>query len=173
MASNRDKRRYAFQSVYQFDALVPQGGEQASEQVESWLRETAGLAQPDREEIFSLAKAAFDARHIADAEFAALAPTWPAHRQPAVDRAILRLAHFELTRPGGIEKGRMIINDAIELTKEYSTDRSPSFVNGLLDKVFKRLGGTREKQSSKTGVTDKVAAAPASESPAVTELPGV
>ena len=113
------------------------------------------------------------ARRTADTEFATLAPTWPAHRQPAVDRAILRLAYFELTRPGGIEKGRMIINDAIELTQEYSTDRSPSFVNGLLDKVFKRLGGTREKQSTKTGVTDKVTDTPTTDALPATDLPAV
>lgn len=137
MASNRDKRRYAFQALYQFDAHGPTAGEQVS----AWLGETAGLTPEERTEIYKLAVDAFAARDKADQEFRELAPTWPAHRQPAVDRAILRLAHFELARPGGMEKGRLIINDAIELTKEYSTDRSPSFVNGLLDKVYKRLGG--------------------------------
>jgi N utilization substance protein B len=66
-----------------------------------------------------------------------LAPGWPAHRQPAVDRAILRLAHYELKL--GKVHPKIIVNEAIELAKEFSTDKSPAFVNGLLDKVLHQV----------------------------------
>jgi N utilization substance protein B len=34
---------------------------------------------------------------------------------------------------------KVAVNEAIELAKHYSTDRSPAFINGLLDKVLKRV----------------------------------
>ena len=64
-------------------------------------------------------------------------PTWPAPRQPAVDRAILRLAYHEMTTVGVSPK--VVVNEAIELAKRYSTERSPAFVNGVLDKVLKSI----------------------------------
>jgi len=135
MASSRDTRRYAFQALYQLDARGPQ----SAEQVQQWLAETVSLNDDERMKIFMLALAAFERRSAADGEFHPLAPTWPAHRQPAVDRAILRLAHYELSQADGVKRGKLILNDAIELSKEYSTDRSPAFVNGLLDKVLQRV----------------------------------
>lgn len=137
MASARDKRRFAFQALYQLDARGPH----AAEQIKAWLGESKDLGAEERDEVYHLALMAYEKRREADAEFASLAPTWPAHRQPAVDRALLRLAHYEMSQPGGPEKGKVIMNDVIELVREYSTDRSPSFVNGLLDKVYKRLTG--------------------------------
>jgi transcription termination factor NusB len=78
-----------------------------------------------------------DARAAADKEFTMLAPEWPAHRQPAVDRAILRLAHYELTL--GRTPAKLVLSEAIELARHFSTDKSPAFVNGLLDKVYRRI----------------------------------
>ena len=64
-----------------------------------------------------------------------LAPYWPTHRQAAVDRAILRLAHYEMM--SGQTPPKVVVNEAVELAKRFSTERSPSFVNALLDKVLK------------------------------------
>jgi N utilization substance protein B len=54
-----------------------------------------------------------------------------------VDRAILRLAHFEMT--SGKTAPKIVVNEAVELAKRYSTERSPSFINALLDKVLKEV----------------------------------
>lgn len=60
---------------------------------------------------------------------------WTLDRMPAVDRAILRLATFELRwAPDGIEPA-IAIDEAVELAKELSTDESPSFVNGVLGRI--------------------------------------
>ena len=85
----------------------------------------------------SLASEAFTQRAEADAEFGRLVPDWPPHRQAAVDRAILRVARAELLR--GTPPGAVVINEAIELARAFSTDRSPAFINGLLDAVLARL----------------------------------
>lgn len=60
---------------------------------------------------------------------------WTLDRMPAVDRAILRLATFELRwAPDGIQPA-IAIDEAVELAKELSTDESPSFVNGVLGRI--------------------------------------
>lgn len=53
-----------------------------------------------------------------------------------VDLAILVLAVFELKYLEGAESG-IVVNEAVELSKKYSTDKSYSFINGVLAKVIK------------------------------------
>lgn len=60
-----------------------------------------------------------------------LAPQWPLERMPAVDRNLLRLAVYELAYRPEIPVG-VVIDEAIELAKQYSTDDSGRFVNGVL-----------------------------------------
>ena len=61
---------------------------------------------------------------------------WNLTRMPVVDRCILRLSTIELMRKETPPK--VIINEAIELAKKYSTENSGSFVNGILDKLAKK-----------------------------------
>ena len=75
----------------------------------------------------------------ADKKVEALSPEWPTHRQPPVDRAILRLAYHEIT--SGITPPKVAINEAVELAKQYASEQSPSFVNGILDKLAKQHAG--------------------------------
>lgn len=140
--ASRAVRRLAFQAIFQLDA---QGADAASaaDRLTLWIEgeEAVGAATPaQRREAVDLACAAYAARARADAAILALAPEWPTHRQPPVDRAILRLCHHELTamhEAGGTDKGAMIINDAVDLAREFSTPTSPAFVNALLDKAVK------------------------------------
>jgi N utilization substance protein B len=64
-----------------------------------------------------------------------IAPQWPPKRMPAVDRAILRLGIWELANTP--TPPAVVIDEAIELAREFSTSDSPKFVNGVLDKVLK------------------------------------
>ena len=84
---------------------------------------------------FELAEQAWALREEADAVVAELTPDWPTYRQPVVDRNILRLAYFEITSPQIPPK--VAINEAVELAKEFSTDKSSLFINGVLDKIYK------------------------------------
>ena len=56
---------------------------------------------------------------------------WPIHRLGAIDRAVLRLAAWELTERADIPTA-VVLNEAVELAKTYGTDDSGSFVNGVL-----------------------------------------
>jgi N utilization substance protein B len=60
---------------------------------------------------------------------------WSLDRMPAVDRALLRLATFELRWAPEDIASAVVIDEAVELAKELSTDESPSFVNGVLGRI--------------------------------------
>jgi N utilization substance protein B len=59
---------------------------------------------------------------------------WPLERMPAVDRAVLRIAAWEIVWNDEVPDG-VAIAEAVELTQKLSTDDSPKFVNGLLARV--------------------------------------
>ncbi|WP_278264228.1 transcription antitermination factor NusB [Nocardia sp. AG03] len=59
---------------------------------------------------------------------------WTLSRLPAVDRAILRIAVWELFHATDVPPV-VAVDEAVELAKELSTDDSPSFVNGVLGQV--------------------------------------
>ncbi len=90
-----------------------------------------------QKEAVGLALDAWNRHEEADEKISLLSPDWPTHRQPAVDRAILRLAYYEIIAER-VPKG-VAINEAIELAKEFAAENSPAFVNGVLDKLGKSL----------------------------------
>ena len=75
---------------------------------------------------------------VCDELIVASAIKWQLSRLSAVDRSILRLAVYQLRFCGDIPPA-VVINEAIELAKKFSTDRSAAFVNGVLDAVSKKL----------------------------------
>ena len=60
---------------------------------------------------------------------------WTLERLPAVDRAILRVAVWELLHAEDVPPA-VAVDEAVELAKELSTDESPGFVNGVLGQVM-------------------------------------
>ena len=78
-------------------------------------------------------------REELDARIEAVSERWPLHRMAAVDRAILRLALYELeyeARPTAV-----VIDEAVELAKRYSTRDSGAFVNGILAALALQVRG--------------------------------
>jgi N utilization substance protein B len=69
-----------------------------------------------------------------DAEIAAAATGWRVERMPVVDRNIIRLALYEL-RKGETPVG-VVVSEAVNLAKRFSTERSGSFVNGVIAKLI-------------------------------------
>ena len=60
---------------------------------------------------------------------------WTLDRLPAVDRAILRVAVWELLHAQDVPEP-VAVDEAVQLAKELSTDESPSFINGVLGQVM-------------------------------------
>jgi N utilization substance protein B len=140
-------RRLAFQILYQLDAMVTAPDEPALNAfVDHALSHIDGLGPIALADIEAFVKGAYSARSAADAEFLELAPEWPTNRLAAVDRALLRLAHYEMT--SGRTSPKIAVNEAVELAKHYSTEKSPAFINGLLDKVLKRIEGAPGEPAS-------------------------
>lgn len=81
------------------------------------------------------ATGAWEQRETSDTRVERLAPQWPPRRQPAVDRSLIRLAVWEMTNQPTPPK--VVLDEAIELAKHFSTEQSASFVNGVLDAVMK------------------------------------
>jgi N utilization substance protein B len=60
---------------------------------------------------------------------------WTLDRLPAVDRAILRVAVWELLHANDVPEP-VAVDEAVELAKKLSTDESPGFVNGVLGQIM-------------------------------------
>jgi N utilization substance protein B len=71
--------------------------------------------------------------HLAalDAQIAAKAKGWTLARMPVLDLSVMRLAAYELTERPHVPTA-VVLNEAVELAKRYSTDDSGRFVNGVL-----------------------------------------
>lgn len=69
-----------------------------------------------------------------DAAIQKTAANWRLERMTPVDRNILRVAAYELLHRPDIPL-EVIIDEAVELAKEYGADQSSAFVNGVLDKL--------------------------------------
>lgn len=139
--NRRDLRRLAMQVLYQLDMTTtqPKAGEApaappSADELSELLDEEHDSAAT-RRFAAELALQAWAERDVADVAIAELTPDWPTHRQPPVDRAILRLAHFEMS--SGHAPVKVAINEAVELAKQFGAEQSPPFINGVLDKLSK------------------------------------
>ncbi len=65
------------------------------------------------------------------------APEWPVDKIAKPDLAILRLSTYELME--GVEPPKVVIDEAIELAKEFGNTTSPKFVNGVLGSILTSL----------------------------------
>jgi N utilization substance protein B len=100
-----------------------------------------GEPEPTPEEAqraIQLAQAVWENAPEADEALNRLAPDWPTYRQPVLDRAILRLAYYEMALAN--VPGSIVINEAVELARQYCThEKSPKFINAVLDNLAKGL----------------------------------
>lgn len=85
-----------------------------------------------------LAKAVLSHRRKIDQIVAESAPDWPIEQINRVDLAILRLAIYELAIVKK-EPPKVIIDEAVELAKRYGSEKSSSFINGVLGTVLKKI----------------------------------
>lgn len=88
------------------------------------------LQQPINE----TAEVIFSKHELIDETIRKIAPEFPINKINKIDLAILRLAVYELTFDKK-EPPRVVVDEAIELAKEYGNDSSAAFVNGALGKM--------------------------------------
>jgi N utilization substance protein B len=131
MLKKRKTREIAMQTLFLWDATGGDSDAGATEQ----LLEGATQDHDVRRGALEMARGTWTQREQIDAWVERLAPQWPPRRQPGVDRSLIRLAVWELT--GTDTPPKVVIDEAIELAKQFSTEQSPAFVNGVLDAVLK------------------------------------
>ncbi|MDR1921708.1 MAG: transcription antitermination factor NusB [Candidatus Adiutrix sp.] len=77
-------------------------------------------------------------RHLPDldADISQAASNWSLERMSPVDRALIRLAYFEMRRRDDIPL-KVSLNEALEIAKSYGDDDSAAFINGVLDRLMR------------------------------------
>ncbi len=126
-------RRIALQALYQLDV---QGDDFL---VSNGLSDFIAEASDDpkiRDLAYFMAKSAWQFRETTDQWLGRLAEKWPVYRMPTVDRNILRLAAWELTNYAATPP-KVVLDEAINIAKEFSTADSASFINGILDALLR------------------------------------
>ena len=98
------------------------------------LQVVDALPVPPDPYVRTLLQHAADTREEADRRIAGASVGWPLERMAVVDRLVLRLAVAELLDADGPPLA-VVIDEAVELVKTYSTDDSGSFVNGILSTI--------------------------------------
>jgi len=99
--------------------------------------------EPDRQASWLYAREIVDGvadhRDEIDELIASYAQGWSLERMPNVDRALLRLSTWEVLHNPEVPTA-VAIDEAVELAKEYSTDDSARFVNGVLGRIAQHAG---------------------------------
>jgi transcription antitermination factor NusB len=134
-------RRIALQGLYQLDV---QGESYLIDGLQAFVSETS--EDPAIREIaYFMAKSAWAYRATADEWIGKIASKWPVYRMATVDRNILRLAAWELVNYPKTPP-KVVLDEAINIGKEFSTADSGSFINGILDALLREhlaaTGGT-------------------------------
>ncbi|HEY5033487.1 MAG TPA: transcription antitermination factor NusB [Actinomycetes bacterium] len=140
MAARSKARRRALDVLFEAD--------QRSVPAADVLAARVALADPPvHEHTARLVEGVVQNRERIDGLIETYAEDWPLDRLPAVDRALLRISVYELLYVDDVPD-HVVIDEAVELAKQLSTDDSPAFVNGLLARILSlkpMLAGSAEQ----------------------------
>jgi N utilization substance protein B len=156
--SRRLVRERVLQSLY----ALEQGGGSADEIMRSVLRPDSFEAAPAKRFSEQLFLRSLDNVDATDTLIQAHAQNWEFERIALVDRLVLRMALTEMLAFEDIPP-KVSINEAIDLAKRYSTDKSGHFVNGILDSSLLQLmdeGRLRKSGRGLVGMPQRPAGAP-------------
>ncbi len=152
MPSRRRSRQTALQVLFQWDArhLPPESALSADCALEGFyssLYSEESEARPERDPFTdALVRAAVAKIAVIDDLITRHAEHWRIERMPAVDRNILRLAVCEMS--AFKTPAPVVIDEAIELARRFSDERSVHFVNGVLDAIHRELDRASGSQAS-------------------------
>jgi len=124
----------ALQVLFEVDAT-----DHAIDVVYERRREEEQIAPESERFLHRLVFGVWEHRTYLDRIIEEAAPNWPLTQMPGVDKAVLRIALFELLIDD-LEKTpvKAVINEAVELAKQFGSDNASRFVNGVLGTVVSR-----------------------------------
>lgn len=132
MTLRHKSREFALQMLFEWDMT-----RQAPARVEKLFWKSARAADSTRKFANQLFEGTVAEAASIDPLVEKLAENWRLDRLAAVDRSILRLAIYELRF--GTAPPKVVIDEALELAKKFSSAEAPAFLNGILDAAFKSL----------------------------------
>jgi transcription antitermination protein NusB len=132
MTLRRKSREFALQMLFEWDMT-----RQKPAHVEQHFWKSARAAEETRKFAHQLFEGAVSQAETTDALVAELSENWRLERLATVDRNILRLAIYELRF--GTAPAKVVIDEALELAKKFSSEEAPAFLNGVLDAAGKKL----------------------------------
>lgn len=140
MSARTKARKRALDMLFQADVR----GEQIADIVRAEASRAAG--EPDRMASWLYAREIVDGvsdhREEIDELIASSSQGWSLDRMPNIDRALIRLASWEILHNPEVPAA-VAINEAVDLAKEFSTDDSGRFVNGVLGRIAEYAGAGR------------------------------
>lgn len=141
MLRRRRAREIALQVLYGLDTT---GGDVAEKIDLFWSLHPPPDPFIDKEEEMAVRKFSTELvngvwkyRREIDEIISGCSENWALHRMSRVDRSILRMAVFELLYCNDIPP-KVSINEAIDLGKQYGSENSGAFINGILDTIYNR-----------------------------------
>lgn len=134
MTLRRKSREFALQMLFEWDMA-----RQKPARVEQLFWKSARAADSTRKFANELFEGAVAASDSSDKLVEKLSKNWRLDRLATVDRNILRLAIYEIR--SGTAPPKVVINEALELAKKFSSAEAPAFLNGVLDAAFQKLVG--------------------------------
>jgi N utilization substance protein B len=138
MGARRRARELALQMLFENDLTGT-----APEDMFSHFQEWRHAAESTKDFAKKLVVGTLSHRLEIDALIARQAAHWRIERMPAVDRNILRMALYEIQHEPGTP-APVVIDEAIEIAKRFSTPHSSQFINGILDGVLKAPAEAKE-----------------------------
>jgi transcription antitermination protein NusB len=132
MTLRRKSREFAIQMLFEWDMT-----QRKPKEVEKNFWRQAKAAEQTRKFANELFEGAVSQAKTSDTLIEELAANWKADRIASVDRSILRLAIYEFRF--GTAPVKVVIDEALELGKKFSSADSPTFLNGILDAAYKKL----------------------------------
>jgi len=141
MGSRRKGRVLAFQALFSYEASHTEVEELLSY---SWLNEEEREKFPEDSELFGrlLISGTIEKIEDIDEEIKKQLVNWDFSRLAKVDLAILRLSVYSIKYQKDIPSS-VTIDEAVDIAKEYGSDESFRFINGVLDGIRKRLEGEK------------------------------
>ncbi|MBN1826781.1 MAG: transcription antitermination factor NusB [Candidatus Eisenbacteria bacterium] len=130
MGKRRRGRELALKLLYRLD-LTGEKWEDVRVRVDEYEKNEAVL-----DFAVVLVEAVLSRRERIDAALESASDRWRVNRMPFIDRNVIRIALAEHLVRGRPEPA-IIIDEAVELVRTYSTDESGSFVNGVLDRILR------------------------------------
>jgi len=137
MNPRRRARELALQALFQFDVQ----GEPFADELGRFLAESTDQKEV-RDFARRLTEGTWQYRGEADAMLNELTVRWSVERMAVADRNLLRMGIYQLLHCRDIPP-RVVINEAIELGKRYSTADSSQFINGVLDAAHKQIAASK------------------------------